>query len=62
MEVDVPVDLLALEFSEVRGVLLRYVRIAIKFANDGAIFTLNQTIGRYCQLQRIRHVSFQKFR
>ena len=27
VEVDVPVDLLAIQFSEVRGVLLRYVRI-----------------------------------
>lgn len=41
VEVNVPVDLAAIEFSEVDGVLLRYVRIAIQFTNDRAILTLN---------------------
>lgn len=44
MEVDVPVDLSAFQLGKVRGVLLRYVRVAIELANDGAVLTFNQAI------------------
>ena len=44
VEVDAALDLMAIQLGKVRGVLLGHVRVAIEFANDGAIFTFNQAI------------------
>ncbi len=55
VEVDVPVDLLTIEFREIGGVLLRYVGIAVELADDRAIFTFNPSIvitvpgSRFCE-------------
>ncbi len=44
VDIDVSVDLTGIEFSKIRGVLLRDVCVTIELADDRAIFTFNQAI------------------
>lgn len=44
MEVNVPIDLLAIELSKVRSVLLRDMRVTIELSDNRAILSFNQSI------------------